>query len=117
MLSPAPSEAPQVQAAGRGHLLMLIPSQQSSFVPLWGPSASGHDGKCVSLRSQWLSLEEWKAVKTPSSSLPGWVMGLCPFQRMAGCDRVPVSLSLTSLLPEQSGDQPSIDFQVPMVVL
>lgn len=42
-------------------------------------------------------------MKTPSSSFPGWVMGLCPFQGMAGCDRVPVSLSLTSLLLKQPG--------------
>lgn len=42
-------------------------------------------------------------MKTPSSSLPGWVMGLCPFQGMAGCDHVPMSLSLTSLLLKQPG--------------
>lgn len=41
-------------------------------------------------------------MKTPSSPLPGWITGLCLFQVMAGCGCVPVSLSSTSVLPEQS---------------
>lgn len=125
--------APQALAVGRGHSTgagsqMLIPSQEFSFLPHWGPSPSGYEGKCEQLRiclleervsfpSQQLSLEELDVAKPPSSSFPGWITGLCLFQGTAGCGCVPVSLSWTS--PSQSSQwyQPSGDFRVPMDAL
>lgn len=96
---PAPSGAPQILPSRR----CSSHAKNPTFCPFWGPSASGRDGKCVSFPSLWLSLEECNVVKIPSRFLPGWVMGLCPFQGMAGCDCVPMSLSRTSLLPKQPG--------------
>lgn len=103
-MSPAPGGAPPSPGCWKGPLADAHPILKIQILPIWGPSASGHDGKCVFFPSRWLSLEECNAVKTPSRFLPGWVMGLCPFQGMAGCDCVPVSLSLTSLLPKQPGE-------------